>query len=56
MNQKNGKNSLGLDICFGELDNPVELFKKWFSEAKKTEISCGICFCKSNWSTSCWSL
>ena len=39
MNQKNGKNSLGLDICFGELDNPVELFKKWFSEAKKTEIN-----------------
>ena len=39
MNQKNGKNSLGLDICFGELDNPVELFKKWFSEAEKTEIN-----------------
>ena len=39
MNQKNGKNSLGLDICFDELDNPIELFKKWFSKAEKTEIN-----------------
>ena len=39
MNQKNGKNSLGLDICFDELDNPIELFKKWFIEAEKAEIN-----------------
>ena len=39
MNQKNGKNSFGIDICFEELDNPIELFKKWFSEAEKNEIN-----------------
>ena len=36
MNQKNGKNSLGLDICFEDLDNPIELFKNWFSKAEET--------------------
>ena len=39
MNQKNGKNSLGIDICFEDLDNPIELFKKWFSKAEETEIN-----------------
>ena len=39
MNQKNGKNSLGLDICFEDLDNPIDLFNKWFSEAEKNEIN-----------------
>ncbi len=39
MNQKNGKNSLGIDICFEDLDNPIDLFKKWFSEAEKSEIN-----------------
>ena len=39
MNQKNGKNSLGIDICFDDLDNPIELFKMWFSEAEKNEIN-----------------
>ena len=39
MNQKNGKNSLGLDYCFEDLDNPIDLFKKWFSEAEKSEIN-----------------
>ena len=39
MNQKNGKNSLGLDKCFENLDNPIDLFKKWFSKAKETEIN-----------------
>ena len=39
MNQKNGKNSMGLDSCFEELDNPIDLFKKWFSEAEKNEIN-----------------
>ena len=39
MNQKNGKNSLGLDKCFEEINNPIELFKKWFAKAKETEIN-----------------
>jgi len=39
MNQKNGKNSLGLDKCFEETDNPLDLFKKWISKAEQTEIN-----------------
>ena len=39
MNQKNGKNSLGIDICFEDQDNPIELFKKWFSKAEESEIN-----------------
>ena len=39
MNQKNGKNSLGLDKCFEETDNPIDLFKKWFAKAEETEIN-----------------
>ena len=39
MNQKNGKNSLGIDICFEDLDNPIDLFKKWFSKAEVKEIN-----------------
>ena len=39
MNQKNGKNSLGLDICFEDLSNPIDLFKKWFSKAEGSEIN-----------------
>ena len=39
MNQKNGKNSLGLDICFEDLDNPINLFKNWFKKAEETEIN-----------------
>ena len=35
----NEKNSLGLNKCFLELDNPFELFDKWFEEAKKKEIN-----------------
>ena len=35
----NQKNSLGLDKCFGELDDPIKLFEKWFNEAKKTELN-----------------
>ncbi len=35
----NQKNSLGLDNCFKDLENPIELFKQWFNEAKKTEIN-----------------
>ena len=39
MNQKNGKNSLGLDLCFEDLDNPIDLFKNWFKKAEETEIN-----------------
>ena len=39
MNQKNGKNTLGIDIIFEDLDNPIELFKKWFSKAEESEIN-----------------
>ena len=35
----NQKNSLGLDNCFKDLDNPIELFKEWFNEAKSIEIN-----------------
>ena len=35
----NQKNSLGLNKCFLDLDDPFELFKKWFDEAKKNEIN-----------------
>ena len=35
----NQKNSLGLDICFKDLDDPIKLFKEWFYQAKKTEIN-----------------
>ena len=39
MNQNNGKNSIGLDSCFEDLDNPIDLFKKWFDKAKESEIN-----------------
>ena len=35
----NQKNPFDLDKCFKDLENPIELFKEWFNEAKKTEIS-----------------
>ena len=35
----NQKNSLGLNKCFLDLDDPFELFEKWFGEAKKKEIN-----------------
>ena len=35
----NQKNSLGLDNCFKDLENPIELFNEWLDEAKKTEIN-----------------
>ena len=35
----NEKNSLGLDKCFLDLNDPFELFEKWFAEAKKKEIN-----------------
>ena len=33
----NQKNSLGLNNCFLDLKDPIELFKIWMDEAKKTE-------------------
>ena len=33
----NQKNSLGLNSCFLDLDDPIELFKVWMEEAKKSE-------------------
>ncbi len=35
----NQKNSLGLNKCFLDLEDPFELFEKWFAEAKKKEIN-----------------
>ena len=35
----NQKNSLDIDLCFKDLDNPIDLFLDWFNEAKKTEIN-----------------
>ena len=39
MNQKNGKNSLGLDLCFEDFDNPIDLFKNWLKKAEEKEIN-----------------
>ena len=39
MNQNNGHNSLGLDVCFQDEANPIVLFKKWFADAEKSEIN-----------------
>ena len=33
----NQKNSLGLNNCFLDLDDPIELFKVWMDEAQKSE-------------------
>ena len=33
------KNSLNINICFGEQKNPVDLFEEWYEEAKKSEIN-----------------
>ena len=33
----NEKNSLGLNHCFLDLDDPIELFNIWMNEAKKSE-------------------
>tara|TARA_B100001115_G_scaffold130845_1_gene98691 strand:- start:224 stop:847 length:624 start_codon:yes stop_codon:yes gene_type:complete len=35
----NQKNSLGLNKCFLDVDEPFELFRNWFDEAKKKEIN-----------------
>ena len=35
----NQKNSLDLHSCFMDLNDPIELFKIWMSEAEKKEIN-----------------
>ena len=35
----NQKNTLGLNLCFKEEDNPIDLFKEWYNEAIKSEIN-----------------
>ena len=35
----NQKNSLGLDKCFLDTEDPIELFKNWFNDAKKNELT-----------------
>ena len=35
----NQKNSLGLNNCFLDLNDPIELFNVWMTEAKKTELN-----------------
>ena len=35
----NQKNSLNLNICFKDEDNPINLFREWYNEANKHEIN-----------------
>ena len=35
----NQKNSLGLNKCFLDLDDPFQLFERWFADAKSKEIN-----------------
>tara|TARA_S200000501_G_scaffold344242_1_gene355847 strand:+ start:16 stop:642 length:627 start_codon:yes stop_codon:yes gene_type:complete len=35
----NQKNSLGLNSCFLDLEDPIQLFDKWMEDAKKTELN-----------------
>jgi len=35
----NQKNSLGLNSCFLDINDPIHLFKVWMEEAKKTELN-----------------
>ena len=35
----NQKNSLGLNNCFLDLDDPFQLFKIWMDEANKSELT-----------------
>ena len=35
----NKKNSLGRDLCFKDLDNPIDMLVDWFNEATKTKIT-----------------
>ena len=35
----NQKNSLGLNICFSDTENPLDLFRAWYEAAKQSEIN-----------------
>ncbi len=35
----NQKNSLGLNKCFLDKIDPIDLFEVWMNEAKKTELN-----------------
>ena len=35
----NQKNSLGLNICFSDMENPIDLFRAWYETAKQSEIN-----------------
>ena len=35
----NQKNSLGLNICFSDMENPIDLFRAWYDTAKQSEIN-----------------
>tara|TARA_B100000941_G_scaffold1932_1_gene1232 strand:+ start:17 stop:643 length:627 start_codon:yes stop_codon:yes gene_type:complete len=35
----NQKNTLGLNICFGDIENPIDLFRAWYETAKQSEIN-----------------
>jgi len=35
----NQKNTFGLDKCFLDTQDPIELFKNWFNDAKKNELN-----------------
>ncbi len=35
----NQKNNFGINKCFKDTSNPIELFEDWFNEAKKTELN-----------------
>ena len=35
----NQKNSLGLNNCFLDKNDPIDLFEIWMNEAKKTELN-----------------
>ena len=35
----NQKNSFGINSCFLDLDDPIELFNEWMEEAKKKSLN-----------------
>jgi|TARA_B100001093_G_scaffold77227_1_gene68270 pyridoxamine 5'-phosphate oxidase len=35
----NQKNSLGINSCFLDIDDPISLFEKWMEKAEKTELN-----------------
>ena len=35
----NQKNTLGLNICFGDIENPIDLFRAWYETAKQAELN-----------------